>query len=254
MPSRAPSEPPRPTAWLLRGFAHYGDRYLARHFHAVRLLGPVPAVVPPERPLVIYLNHPGWWDPLICLLLARHLFAGRASYAPIDAAMLGRYGFMERLGFFPVKQGSRRGAIAFLRAGNAILSRPFSALWLTPQGRFTDPRVRPVSFAPGLAHLARQNPGAVYLPLALEFPFWCERTPEALAHFGDPASGPEELEHMLLRAQERLAEAAIHQRPDDFATLLLGAAGEGGIYEQWRRLRARFRGEAFQRAHGREES
>ncbi len=234
---------------MLRGFEHYCARYLARHFHALRLLGGWPEV-PAHRPLVVYLNHPSWWDPLICLALAPPL--QRENFAPIDAAMGQRYGFMKWLGFFPVEQGTRRGAATFLRAGEAILGRPGTSLWVTPQGRFADARERPVRFAAGLEHLARRVPQAVFLPLALEFPFWTERTPEALAHFGAPAS-PGALASQLESAMETLAAAALRREPAEFTTVLRGRAGEGGLHETWRRWRARWRGEHFQRAHGREE-
>ena len=59
-------------------------------------------------------------------------------------------------------------------------------LWITAEGSFTDARTRPVRLRPGLAHLARRVPGATIVPLALEYPFWDERTPEALCRFGTP--------------------------------------------------------------------
>ena len=70
----------------------------------------------------------------------------------------------------------------------AWLERPDAALGITPEGRFSDPRERPVRLEPGLAHLARRLDRGVFLPLALEYPFWQERTPEALACFGAPVS------------------------------------------------------------------
>lgn len=240
---------PQPAQWMLRAFALYCTRYLAKHFHAVRLLRPAPEV-PPDKPLVVYLNHPSWWDPLICLEVARHYFPQRVNYAPIDAAMLQRYGFMKKLGFFGVEQGTRRGAAMFLRSSEAILARGNTSIWLTPQGHFADPRKRPIRFAAGLSHLARRMPDAVYLPMAVEYPFWTERTPEALVHFGAPAREANDLEDALGEAQDALAAAAMVRDPADFHTLLSGSAGEGGFYQSWRRLRARWRGEQYRREHG----
>ena len=65
---------------------------------------------------------------------------GHESFAPIDAAMLGKYGFFARIGAFGVDLDSPRGAAAFLRTGADILSRPDRALWVTAQGRFADAR------------------------------------------------------------------------------------------------------------------
>jgi hypothetical protein len=38
--------------------------------------------------------------------------------------------------------------------------------------------------------------------------------------------------------------------PAAFQTLLSGSAGQGGIYDWWRALKAKVRGEAFNREHG----
>lgn len=253
---------PRQSEWLLRWFTAYARWYVARHFHAVRLLGTAPAPPSPGTPLVVYLNHPSWWDPLLCLLARAAFFAERRSFAPIEAAMLARYRFFERLGFFGIEPNSARGAARFLRVVETILRAPNTALWLTPQGRFCDARQRPAGFKPGLGHLATRLEHAVFLPLALEITYWEERTPEALLHFGRPVVASQQtprqpaawtacLEAALEQAQEALAAAAMRRNPAEFRVLLRGAAGVGGGYDLWRRLRAGWRGETFTPEHGR---
>lgn len=261
--TRAPSSDlPRQSEWLLRWFTAYARGYVARHFHAVRLFGAAPAPPPPGTPLVIYLNHPSWWDPLLCLLARAAFFAERRSFAPIEAAMLARYRFFGRLGFFGIEPNSARGAVRFLRVAETILRAPNAALWLTPQGRFCDARQRPAGFKPGLGHLAARLEHAVFLPLALEITYWEERTPEALLHFGRPVEASRQtprqpdawtasLEAALEQAQETLAAAALRRDPAEFRVLLRGAAGVGGGYDLWRRLRAAWRGETFNSEHGR---
>jgi 1-acyl-sn-glycerol-3-phosphate acyltransferase len=254
----------RRSPWLIRGFSRYVRRYLRRHFHAVRLARGGRPEAPPEGPLVIVLNHPSWWDPLVGAVLAG-LFPGREHYAPIEAAALARYRFFEWLGFFGVHPGTRQGAREFLRTGAAILARPDAALWVTAQGEFTDPRQRPVRLRPGVGHLLRRLHGGVVLPLALEYPFWQERTPEALARFGAPIPvgrgrerSVEEWMHLieagLTAAQDALAADAQRRDPQAFEVLLGGKAGVGGVYDLWRRLRAWLRGERFQAAHAAEGS
>jgi 1-acyl-sn-glycerol-3-phosphate acyltransferase len=252
---------PRISPWLLGWFRWYSARYLRRHFHAVRLSRAGRPDVPDGRPLIVYLNHAAWWDPLVGLILAERLFPRRATYAPIEAKALGRYRFLERLGLFGIDPDTRSGTLRFLRLSRAILARGDTALWITPEGRFADPRERPVPFRPGLAHLARPLRSGVLLPLALEYPFWEERTPEALARFGE--SIPVEdgsarsvadwnalLEAHLRATQDALAEQAIRRDEGDFEVLLRGRAGVGGVYDVWRRLRARLRGETFSPQHG----
>ncbi len=260
-PGTRSSPVPRISPWLLGWFRWYSARYLRRHFHALRLSRDCRPDVPHDVPLVVYLNHAAWWDPLVGLILAERLFPRRATYAPIEAKALGRYRFMERLGLFGIDQQTRSGGLRFLRVSRAILARPDTALWITPEGRFADPRQRPVPFRPGLAHLARSLPSGVLLPLAIEYPFWEERSPEALARFGEPiqvetrndrsvADWNALLESRLRATQDALAQQAIRRDSKAFETLLRGRAGVGGVYDLWRRVVARLRGEAFSPEHG----
>ena len=71
--ARLKSGPDERTARMLdnvRGFTRYVRRYLRRHFHAVRLVRAGRPEAPAEGPLVIVLNHPSWWDPLVGAVLA----------------------------------------------------------------------------------------------------------------------------------------------------------------------------------------
>jgi 1-acyl-sn-glycerol-3-phosphate acyltransferase len=231
-------------------------RYLARHFHAVRLarFGQAPDV-PGRGPLIVAMNHPSWWDPLLGLILSER-FAGRTPYAPIAAAALERYPILGRLGLFAIGPGLG-GARGFLRVGLGVLADPGRALWITAQGLFTDPRVRPVTLRSGVGHLAARMTGVTVVPLALEYPFWGERTPEALACFGEPvrldgASAAEWSEWVaqgLGSAQDALARAAIARDPAAFDVLIAGRAGVGGLYDSWRRARAALGGRKFHDEH-----
>lgn len=242
---------------LLAWFRRSADGSLGRHFHALRLSSsggpPGPTELPSDRPLVVYFNHPSWWDPLIALRLAYQAFPERRHFGPIEAGALGRYKLSERLGFFGIETGTIRGARRFLAVSRQVLARPRTALWMTPEGRLTDPRERPTRLRSGLGHLANQVKDALLLPLALEYPFWEERSPEALARFGEPVSvgdagmSPadwcEVLAHRLETAQDALAEEALSRDPARFDTLLDGGVGTGGPSDLWRRLRAKVRGE-----------
>ena len=254
---------PNVSAPWLRWFTWYSRRYCRRHFHSLRVSR---SGLPPELPalpLVVYSNHASWWDALVCLLLKDELFHARTAFAPIDAAMLQRYKFFGRLGFFGVEQHTRRGARQFLRVSEGLLQSPRHLLALTPQGRFADARERPVRFAAGLGHLAVRESPAVFVPLAIEYVFWEERLPEILVRFGEPvvAGGghrpgqqPEAwtsiFERELARTQDALAAESQRRCPEDFETLLRGGAGQGGIYDLWQAFRAAWRGESFQKEHG----
>jgi 1-acyl-sn-glycerol-3-phosphate acyltransferase len=214
-----------------------------------------------ELPVAVFANHASWWDPLVCLLLAAEYFPGRASFAPIDARALQRYRLLERFGFFPVEVRSARGAAAFVQNASTILESRKRILWLTPQGKFTDVRERPVSFQRGLAHLAGRVGPSVFLPIALEYTFWEERTPEVLLAFGTPlftqhhqnSCGADDwssaLERALEDAQDALAAAAPRRAAEEWEVVLRGASGTTMLYDAWRRVRAVFRRERFEPEH-----
>ena len=177
---------------LFRWFCRYLRRYFRKHFTGVRLHRAHDGSRLEGRPVVVYTNHPSWWDPIFFMLLHAHAFPGRRLHGPMDAKALEKYRFMKKLGIFGIDLDSSGGARTFLRTSRAVLARPDAAFWITAQGRFSDVRERPVALAPGLAHLARSVPELVIQPVAVEYPFWNERHPEALAWFGEPVVPAEE--------------------------------------------------------------
>jgi hypothetical protein len=89
---------PRRSDFLYRWIAWWISGYLRKHFHAIRLARGTRPDVPPDLPLIVVLNHPSWWDPLIGVVLAG-LSPDRSHYAPMDAQALRRYWLCNRLGF-----------------------------------------------------------------------------------------------------------------------------------------------------------
>ena len=243
-----PTTPPisRPT---LAFFRYITRRYFRRHFHAVRITNPHILTTQPG-PLIIYANHTSWWDPMVSTLLASKLLPQKSHYAPMDAVSLARYRILSRIGIFPIDLDSARGAVQLLRTAAAIFETN-GILWITPQGRFADPRERPLAFKPGLAALAARHPNVPILPLAIEYPFWTERLPEVLLHFGAPltAASDAQLESALLTTMNDLATLSIARDPRAFTTLFQGGSGAGGIYHLGRKLWARLRNKPFQSDH-----
>ena len=243
---------------LVRWFTRYLRWDFGRRFHAVRISRPGLPAIPPDRPLIVFSNHASWWDPAAFFLLGAELVPGRPGFGPMEAGALKRYGVMKRLGVFGLDD-SPRGAAVFARTAARILDQPRNTLWITAEGRFTDPRVRPLSLRTGIAHLARRHPGAVLLPLALEYSFWNESRPEALARFGRALSGDARrsvgawlalLTEELETTMDALALDSAARDPARFVTLLHGGAGVGGPYDLWRRVAAAAAGRKFDPAHG----
>jgi 1-acyl-sn-glycerol-3-phosphate acyltransferase len=249
-----------PSRRLLSFFSYYLHWYIGRHFHALRLANPgrFPTTT---GPLIIFANHASWWDPLACIVVSRHFLPAASHYGPMDAAALKHYGFLRKLGFFPVENGSRRGAAQFLHAAHQILSTPNSVLWISPEGRFTDMRTRPAIFRPGLATLVARLGACTLVPLAFEYTFWDERLPEILVSCGQPvevtdgklhsaAEWNDRLAAVLTLTQDELAALAMLRDPARFETILSGRVGISGVYEAWKRIVALLTGRVYEGSHG----
>ncbi len=227
-------------------------RQMRRGFRAVRVARPGVPDLPEGTPVVVYSNHPSWWDPAFYIVLADQLFPGRIAFGPMEAAALERYRFMRRIGIFGIEPGTVAGAARLLRAAQRILSDPSRMLWMTAEGSFRDPRT-PVDLRPGLSRLLARQPGAVAMPMALEYPFWSEKRPEALAAFGTPIPAEEaseaRLQSSLQTTVDGLARASMARDPAAFDLVLSGRSGIGGVYDGWSRARARLAGRPYQADH-----
>jgi 1-acyl-sn-glycerol-3-phosphate acyltransferase len=246
---------------LARWFARWLRGYFRRNFDGVRvsLDGEMPAGG--DRPSIVYTNHPSWWDPVLFFYLSHTLIPDRRMFGPFDADALAKYPMFRRLGSYGVERSTRKGAADFLRTSRAILEAPDTVLWITVQGEFADPRQRPLVLQPGLAHLVRRLESGIVVPLAVEYPFWNERRPEALARLGRPLDVAEcvgqsiaELNTLfaerLTETLDDLAQEAITRDPSRFHTLQLGRTGIGGVYDLNRRFKAWLSGRKFDSAHG----
>ncbi|TGD93439.1 lysophospholipid acyltransferase family protein [Methylobacterium nonmethylotrophicum] len=238
----------------------YFARYVRRHLNALRLANWGQPPHAPAGPVVIYCNHPAWWDAALIILLAQRFFPAAESYAPFDAAMLARYRIFARMGAFGVDLDSPRGAAAFMAASRTILDRPGRVLWITAQGRFSDVRERPLGLRPGVARLAELAPDALFVPLALDYAFWDERGAEGCAAFGPGLPGRDllalprpnrlaRLEADLTATLDRLGADVQSRDPARFSSLLEGQRGVGGVYDAWNRMIAALSGRRFVAGH-----
>jgi len=246
-------------------FAFFGfifERSLKRGFHAVRLVkaAPIPAASTPR--LVIYTNHPSWWDPVTYIFMGRRLFPGRPLFSPMEEAMLVRYPFMAGMGAFPISHGSKRGAADFLASSAEVLKQDQNILLIACQGHFADARERPLKAEAGIAHLANAGSNIHFVPLAIEYVLWLEKRPELLLRFGPVIDGDmlkslpiaDRLEHLraaLESNMDALAELAIARDERAFTTILSGTSDINPVYDAWRRFKALVSGQRFRPEHGR---
>ncbi len=232
--------------------------YLRKHCHALRLASSSAALPTDGAPVLVAMNHPSWWDPLIAFVLSRQL-VGYKHFGVIDAAMLKKYAMLKRAGIFGIDTQSIRGATEFLEKGQAILEQPRHAFWVTAQGEFVDVRRRPLALRSGVGHLAARLSHGWVVPLAMEIGFWNERTPEALAKFGEPIAlvrrengkaMTAKIEAALTATLDDLSRDAISRDAERFVPVLSGRVGVGGVYDWWRRFRATVTGRPFDASHG----
>ncbi len=245
---------------LNRGFRRYVRRFVRANFNAVRVSGHESLRGLENRSVLMFVNHPGWWDPMTAVLMTQLFFPGKRFAAPMDAEALRSYPILESLGFFGISRESVSGVRDFLRIGRELMRDGDVILWITPGGQFHDVR-REVPFLPGLSHLADREFSGVLIPMAMEYTFWNERRPELLVRFGpqvECGALPEDreartrvLQGLLGTVQEQLAAAGIARSAAGFETVLQGRGGIGGLYDLWRWLVAKVRGKEFRSRHER---
>ncbi|GAB5406196.1 MAG: lysophospholipid acyltransferase family protein [Aureliella sp.] len=250
---------PTISAPLIGGFHKFLPPFLKGKFHSVAVNREAlsDSDLQSSDAVVVYANHASWWDPMTALFMANRVFGDFSVYAPIDADALEKYKIFKKMGFYPVQRDSVRGAAEFLKTSRRILAQPSASVWMTPEGRFVDPREKDVPFMPGLGHLASRiaqstseaAPRVWFIGLAIEYVFWEESKPELLAWFAPPIlASPGEVEgddpkqawddrlrHSLRTAQADLQTASIGRDSEAFEILLGGSTGSFVVYDLWRK-------------------
>ncbi len=247
----------RRSPWLFRVFALYLRWYVGRRFHAMRLSRSGQPRAVPGRPLIVYSNHPSWWDPAVYILLCDMLFRGRAGYGPMDQAALGRYGVLERMGVFGVAQDDPRGAAQFLRTSLAVLDRPAPCCGSPPKA--TSPTTACARSRCGPAWPIWR--GGCPAPSSCRWRSttrsgtragpkrWCGSASRWRAAGRQRRRVDRRLETALAETMDALAAESVTRNPALFTPLLRGGAGVGGVYDAWRWLRATAAGRRFDPSH-----
>jgi 1-acyl-sn-glycerol-3-phosphate acyltransferase len=80
-------------------------RFFRKHMRALRVARWGLPELPAGKPVVIFANHPSWWDGVAFMLLYRRLLPHRPLFTPMDAKAIEKYRFMTRLGVFGIETG-----------------------------------------------------------------------------------------------------------------------------------------------------
>jgi len=236
---------------------------IRKQFHAFAMddLDADDQQIAPAKPVVFFCNHPGWWDPIVAMQVCQHRYPDRVFYAPIDQIAIEKYSVFSKLGFFGVTLDQREGAIAFLKQTQSIMKASGSTLWITPEGRFSDARDVSASWMPGLAHLAKQYPDAVCIPMAIEYPFIHEAKPLMLCKIGKSIEASSllsmskndcssYLESQLRLTQKSLANSVMTRSFESFKVLVQASQTPKNLYDWCRWMMCKLTGRKFELNHG----
>lgn len=250
--------PDRYSTTFFRVFSIYVQRMFRTGFHGVHMepesLRVLRELNAHPGPAIALGNHPGWWDPLVAVLLSRIYLPDRPMLASMDRTELERFGILRRLGIFgidPDDSDSLSAQADFL--SKRFAERPQATFWITPQGRFTDVR-EAVRLRPGAAAVAaRMEPRPTVIALAMDYCFWNDRKPELCMRVRpvhvQPKSGTLPTTTDWVRAmtramqenQEALANLVIQRNPDDWAAVISRRTHQrtNPVYDLWLKLKGR---------------
>lgn len=234
------------------------------HFARVwlRVEGLIPT--PADGPLILYLNHPSWWDGYIALVLNRIVLGDRfQGFLMMDEHELRRYRFFSWSGAFSVNRQDARSALGSVAYISRLLAaRRDRALAIFPQGEITPNDRRPLQMFSGLAHVAQRAGGATLWPVALRYEFRGQQRPEAFiragpAHYALAASDTRALTAeagaRLTAACDALRDDLIGGQMEGYRVLLRGRPGPDVIFDAARALLPGRLGQRYrQKRHERE--
>lgn len=221
---------------------------LKRGFHRVwqQSHGPLPA--PQDGPLMIYMNHSGWWDGYMTYLIHRMVLRSRFdSYLLMEERQLRAYRFFSWSGAFGInRHDPAEVQRAQLYAADLLADRRRArALVVFPQGKIVPGDRRPLVLYPGIARIAAlAGQPLTLIPVALRYEFLGHQRPHAFMRIG-PSYQTTDMQAqraLLSTMQERLTAACDALRDDVIGGNVQGYApllhGQLGIDQRFDRLRA----------------
>jgi 1-acyl-sn-glycerol-3-phosphate acyltransferase len=247
------------SARFVQFFTWYTKRLFRKKFFAVRLArGSAEVLLALQQhrgPAMIAMTHSSWWDPLVALLLGT-LCSARQACAPMDEAMLRKFGFFRRLGIFGIRPEDPRGLPAMVAYVLERFAQESQAtLWITPQGRFCDVR-EPIELRPGAAAVAaraqRQGMKLEVVVVAVEYGFWVDQKPEVFVRAArveaeesaadasgtlSTAAWQRKLQEAMQRCADELATLVRARDASAFESLITAGGGINPAMDAWQRLR-----------------
>jgi len=231
-------------------FAWYVKRLLRKKFFALRLTDGsqklLQEVRNTEQPLLVLFTHSSWWDPLIGFFLGHKYMPERSAIAPMDAQQLQKFSFFRKVGIFGIDPENPASLVTMKQyVAQHFASNPRPSLFLTPQGRFADPRAD-LTIRPGAAAVAASHKGCIALAVCMEYAFWIDQNPEVFIHIrrinADGDSTPS-WQRAIVRdmgeARGELASLVIARNPEMFDVIHGGPPSTNPLYDLYLRMRGR---------------
>lgn len=143
-------------AWTEWIFDPYLRGLLRKHFYAIHLFGPPPAIEP-DTPLLILPNHSSWWDGFLIYLLNKKRLH-RKIYLMMLKRQLKQNRFFRLLGAYSIAPDRIRGVRRSLLYTLDLLNRGdhSSLVCFFPQGELLPWRSRPIHFGKGLEFILKR--------------------------------------------------------------------------------------------------
>ena len=238
---------PQKSAFITWLIGVYFRRKIRRTFAAVHLKGSKHGTPVRENvPLVLYANHPAWWDAVLPVILSNQVFRHDA-YALMEEKQMRQYGFFRRIGCFSVIREQPREAVKSLRFAAELLKHRSRVLWIFPQGMLTSVEKRPLHFYNGTAHLLRALGDVTVVPVAFRYEFIDKERPEVFIAFGKPWHIRNEerveigmttdiLQQLLEYEMDVQREDVMEREFEEYDTILTGTRS---VNERWDAFRGR---------------
>lgn len=199
-------------------------RSLRRAFRRVCWVGPWPELAP-DRPVVLYANHHGFYDGYLARLVAQQL--GRPTLTWM--AEWDRFPFFAAVGAQPFPpDDARRRAATVRRTARRMQADPSLVTVLFPEGRLHPPEDGLDAVpAAHFRRLAALLPPCQWWPVAMHVTWWGEAHPTALL-----AGGPVRTD-LDGREMERLADVWERLKTPDPTPRTTLLDGRPGPDERW---------------------
>ncbi len=209
----------------------YFERLLKRNFSRVLLGGENVGKGSPNVPTIYACTHGSWWDAAVTIVLSLRVFRIDAI-GMMEYKQLKKYRFFSSIGMFSVVREDPRSALYSLRYAAQSIKGTKRSLWMFPQGKLVHQDLT-IEAEPGIGIIARITQHVRIVPIAIRYELLRNQHPECWIRIGTPIEINDEtvrdveavtrtVQQALTSVAEDLRADAVHERDEEYTTLLFG--------------------------------